>query len=98
MYFDPRINLPKLQGITGEKGPINFLLIILHSELLGCAVASAACLHRLLVPPGDALHNLLGVVGPAGHFGLSGGRIQQKCQLLCSYFRHEHFIRQPELV
>jgi len=96
MYFDPRIYLPKLQGITGETG--HLLLVILHSELLGCAVASAACLHRMLVPLADALHTLLGAVGSAGHFGLSGGSIQHKCQLSCSYFRYKHFFRQPEVV
>lgn len=98
-YFDPRIYLPKLQGTTREKGLINLLLVILHSELLGCAVASAVRLHRLLVPPGDALHSAWGCRDwTAGHFGLSRGRIQHKRQLSCSYFRHEHFVRQPEVV
>lgn len=46
----------------GEKSPQ--LLVILHSEFLGCAVPTAASLHRLLIHPRDAL---LGAAGTAGY-------------------------------
>lgn len=87
----PRICLPRLWGITGEKASL--LLVSLHSELLGCAVA--ACLHGLLVNPKRCFtHFAWGLLVTLAHLE---EEYNIKCHFSCSYFRHNHFIRQPEV-